>query len=537
LLWSALKRQDYEARSLLDSGGRALSAYFSQANGSDLNPLFAGSSSRHNGALQAFLETGRQWIPLAIGLVIVVIVGILATRSVVQNERNDQRVKASLALIASADSVMLAVVEANAAQRGYMLTSDPEFLERYRSSRQELARDTRTLTQRLGASASDIAAERRLNDLLDARLEGYDQVDRLRVAGNRQASASLLVSSRFQTDAIRDELATIKNHEIAELSALQRAARSSAERVRALTIAGLASASLLALVSIVLLARRSAALEQANGEIRALADGLEERVAERTMALEAANEEIQRFAYIVSHDLRSPLVNIMGFTSELEEAQQIAASYVQALDIDGSHGVPEEVSRAIQSDMPEAMRFIRAATSRMDRLIKAILRISREGRRSLVNEVVDLNRLFDDLGASLVAQLESANATLQIGTLPSIESDWLALEQIFANLLDNAAKYLRHGVPGLITVSGERRDRQVVICVKDNGRGIAANDRDRIFELFRRAGTQDRPGDGIGLTHVQALLRRLGGRIEVESAPEEGSRFMVILPLNMAGKS
>jgi signal transduction histidine kinase len=304
--------------------------------------------------------------------------------------------------------------------------------------------------------------------------------------------------------------------------------------VRLLAIGGLASASLLALISIVLFARRSAALVKANVEVKELADSLEDRVAERTAALAEANEEIQRFAYSVSHDLRSPLVNVMGFTSELEDSQQMAADYLDALGAEGAVAVPEDVAHAIRADMPEAIRFIRAATSRMDRLIKAILQISREGRRSLSGEMVDLNALFDVLGASLVAQFEAAGATLRIDPLPTIRSDRLALEQIFGNLLDNAVKYLRPGVAGAINVSGEVRQRQVMICVRDNGRGIAANDRDRVFELFRRAGPQDQPGDGIGLTHVQALLRRLGGRIEVDSVLNEGSRFVVTLPLKMA---
>jgi len=482
----------------------------------------------------AMLGATRQWIPFAIGLVIVLVVAIFATRSMSENEWTQRRIKTSLAVIASADAVMLAVVEANAAHRGYTLTGEPGFLERYRLARREMTEDIATLQRVLPSSTVDPAVVRQFEDSLRVRLEGFRQVDALFASGGHFTPYEGIILSRDQTNDMRDALAIVKSHERAELEALQRASRRSAERMWVLTVAGLASASLLALLSILMLARRSAALLEANAEIRELADGLEERVAERTAALAEANEEVQRFAYIVSHDLRSPLVNVMGFTSELEDAQRLAADYLDRIEQDEGVPVPEDVAAAIRSDMPEAMRFIRAATSRMDRLIKAILQISREGQRSLAAETVDLNALFDDLGASLVAQFEAAGASLQIGALPKVESDRLALEQIFANLLDNAAKYLRKDVPGVITVSGEVRRRQVVICVKDNGRGIAASDRDRIFELFRRAGAQDKPGDGIGLTHVQALLRRLGGRIEVDSAVNEGSRFTVTLPLKMA---
>ena len=113
-------------------------------------------------------------------------------------------------------------------------------------------------------------------------------------------------------------------------------------------------------------------------------------------------------------------------------------------------------------------------------------------------------------------------------------SDRLALEQIFSNLIDNALKYLRKGVPGNITVRGKMRLGFAVFEVADNGRGIDPKDHQRIFDLFRRAGTQDRPGQGIGLAHVRALVRRLGGTMTVASALDEGSTFTVTLPATWA---
>ena len=166
-------------------------------------------------------------------------------------------------------------------------------------------------------------------------------------------------------------------------------------------------------------------------------------------------------------------------------------------------------------------------------VVKAILQISREGRRTLTRDSIDLGELFAELSDSISGQADAAEATIEIGNLPQVEGDRTALEQVFGNLLDNAVKYLRPGVPGVINVTGEQRGRRVVIRVEDNGRGIAAHDRRRVFELFRRSGEQDRPGDGIGLAHVQALVRRLGGQIHVESELGEGSCFTVTLPVTM----
>ncbi len=105
---------------------------------------------------------------------------------------------------------------------------------------------------------------------------------------------------------------------------------------------------------------------------------------------------------------------------------------------------------------------------------------------------------------------------------------------MFGNLIDNAVKYLKPGRPGRIIVRSVRAGSRVTIEVQDNGRGIAPQDHERIFELFRRSGVQDQAGDGIGLAHVRALVRRLGGDITVESTLGEGSTFRVRLPRTLS---
>jgi len=127
--------------------------------------------------------------------------------------------------------------------------------------------------------------------------------------------------------------------------------------------------------------------------------------------------------------------------------------------------------------------------------------------------------------------LVEINATVEIdGRMPTIVSDRLALEQVFGNLLDNAIKYLSADRPGRITVSSKSQPGWISVEMADNGRGIAAADHERIFDLFRRAGIQDKAGEGIGLAHVRALVRRLGGDVTVESEIGQGSRFTVSLP-------
>jgi signal transduction histidine kinase len=138
----------------------------------------------------------------------------------------------------------------------------------------------------------------------------------------------------------------------------------------------------------------------------------------------------------------------------------------------------------------------------------------------LAGVVQSLRRQADDRGAEVGVE----------GSLPDLVSDRVALEQVFSNLVENALKYLKPGRPGRIVVRGRREAGRVVYEVEDNGRGVDPRDHERIFELFRRAGAQDQPGEGIGLAHVRALVYRLGGTIDCVSALDQGATFRISLP-------
>jgi signal transduction histidine kinase len=257
---------------------------------------------------------------------------------------------------------------------------------------------------------------------------------------------------------------------------------------------------------------------------------LDQRLREQTVLLSEANEEIQRFVYIVSHDLRSPLVNIMGFASELDALRKQIFERLAALRAQVGGEQARESDETLRSDVEEALSFIKSSIAKMDRLIGALLKLSREGQRQFLPQSIDMSQLMQSTLDALAHQTRDVNAKINIGKLPPITSDRLALEQIFSNLMDNAVKYLRADVPGNIEVRATETDGAITYEVCDNGRGIDVKDRDRIFDLFRRSGIQDRPGDGIGLAHARTLVRRLGGSINVESERNHGTVFKVTLP-------
>jgi len=169
-------------------------------------------------------------------------------------------------------------------------------------------------------------------------------------------------------------------------------------------------------------------------------------------------------------------------------------------------------------------------------LINSILKLSREGNRSFHPEYVSMDGLVKSIADNVAHQATEKGVDIVLEALPPLKTDRLAMEQIFSNLVDNALKYTQPGRPGQIRIRGRNNQTQVVYEVEDNGRGIAPEDHDRIFDLFRRAGQQDQPGEGIGLAHVRALVRRLGGYMTLKSQPGLGSTFIITLPRHMQEK-
>ena len=256
-------------------------------------------------------------------------------------------------------------------------------------------------------------------------------------------------------------------------------------------------------------------------QLKLYQENLELMVRERTEELEQINIEMRNFAYIISHDLRSPLVSITGFIGELKEDIEIINDSFKKQVNDNS----EELKEILDNRIPESLYYINSATEKMNHLIVSILTLSRVGRREFQFETVNLADIVKNTLDSLAYQIEQFNVSVKVGDLPRVLSDPLALEQIIGNLLGNALKYLSPDRDGLITIFAEYSEEQTIIYIKDNGRGISAIDLPHIFELFKRVGKQDIIGDGMGLTYVQTLVRRLGGKINCSSKLNQGSLF------------
>ncbi len=271
--------------------------------------------------------------------------------------------------------------------------------------------------------------------------------------------------------------------------------------------------------------------KRAEEALRRARDELEERVRERTAELERSNEELRAFTYIVSHDMRAPLVNLRGFAGELRASLDVVRDAAEAALPCLEEDQREALTTTLRKDVPEALGFIDASVERMDKFVNGVLKLSRLGRRDLELEPLNMGSLVRETMDTLRHQLEQGRAKFTVGPLPEVVGDRTSMEQIVGNLLTNAVLYLDPVRPGEIDVSGEVDDGEAVFRVRDNGTGIAARDLKKIFEPFVRVGEPSVPGEGMGLAYVQTLVRRHGGRIWCESEPGVGTTFGFTVPV------
>lgn len=421
--------------------------------------------------------------------------------------------------------------DAQSSQRGFLLTLDDAYLEPYQNAigRIQPAYDRLAAVLAAYPQADEPMAQMQI-DINDKLAELSQTID-LAAAG--QSDEALAIVTTDTGEQMMTRMRTLLDAVIA--AADERTFNGIVDQrgaANALRIVALIAA--LVIIAVVggaawMVLRYTRELDYARSEVEALNHDLEARVAERTTDLRRANEEVQRFAYIVTHDLRAPLVNIMGFTSELESALSPINALVAKHPEDSTDPVIIEARQTALEDLPEAIGFIRSSTRKMDGLINAILKISREGGRALKAERVDLTDLAESTVGAVQHQISDSEgeASIDIAT-PPVFTDRLALEQVLGNLLDNAIKYRHPDRPIQIEIKGrQERDGRIFIDVSDNGRGIAPEDHDRVFELFRRSGNQNVPGEGIGLAHVRIMARNLGGDITLKSNPVHGTTFTV----------
>jgi PAS domain S-box-containing protein len=227
----------------------------------------------------------------------------------------------------------------------------------------------------------------------------------------------------------------------------------------------------------------------------------------RAQQLEATNNELESFSYSVSHDLRSPLRAIDGFSRILEE------DHMARLDAEGMR----------------LLAVIRNNTQRMAQLIEDLLSFSRLGRQSLASMEVRMSALVREAWDQVCTGHSAAR--LILGALPDAVGDPMLLRQVWTNLLSNAVKYSATRVEPVIEVSARAENGNVIYCVRDNGVGFDMRYSDKLFGVFQRLHNMDEfPGTGVGLAIVKRVITRHGGRVWAQSQLDHGAQFYFSLP-------
>ncbi len=434
----------------------------------------------------------------ALALTVLAVVGVLVYRATTDFIETNAAAARSRQALTALEAVYSLANQAETQQRGYLLLGDPADLVPRQAAVAQLNTRLTELKQLLADDPQQSARLPELERRVADRLTLLDWVLEARRTQGFEAGRQRLAAGpgRHQMQKLRETVTLIQQAEQQRLETRQQAAQQSARQTLG-TLALLLAATVASLSVLYARIRR---------EIR------ERRAAQETSnrllhEVESANEELRNFAYVVSHDLKAPLRAIGSLAGWLQ------SDYADRLDDEGR----------------EHLRLLTSRVQRMDGLINGILEYSRVGRVRETRVAVDTHEVVRE-AIELLAPPPHIRVHVS-GRLPTVVIEPTRIRQVFQNLLSNAIKYMDKP-EGTVHVTCRALDNSLwEFSVADNGPGIEARHRERIFQLFQTLAPRDRvESTGVGLALVKKIVELYGGHIRVESVPGEGSTFYFTLP-------
>lgn len=464
------------------------------------------------------MKTRKVQLPVTIATLVSLVVLsaalLMLHRSIKDQDASWEWVVHTREVLEQLQTTLTHVSDAEAAQRGFLLTGSELFVGSYLRARDAIPAEIRTLR----ALTDDNPRQQQLLAPLEARIaERLAMLEEVMAQKRRGIAPSVatLESGYLLKQAILAQASLVRAEEQRLLA--QRQQRSQTARQELLTAVGIAAALSVFLIVVlwVISTRAAAGLLAAQRELIAANESLEQRIEERTARIAEANAELRAFAHTVAHDLRAPLRNVEGFATALLEDEAPRLSEVGKLF----------VARIV------------AAVTRMDRLITDLLAYSRLARAELRLDAVDTNTVLRAVLRDLETQIRESGARIAVApALPAVRANQAVLIQVIDNLVSNALKFVAPGVVPEVTIHASTDGTTVNLLIEDNGIGIAPEHHEHVFGVFERLhGHEQYPGTGIGLAIVRKGLERMGGAVRILGRPQGGTVFEVTLPAAIIG--
>jgi PAS domain S-box-containing protein len=243
------------------------------------------------------------------------------------------------------------------------------------------------------------------------------------------------------------------------------------------------------------------------------------------------NKELENYIYVASHDLRSPLVNIQGFSKRLQKQTTELTKLVAELHANAE--LAAEYKKLTTDDIPKSLSFILNNVSKMDTLINGLLQVSRTGRVVMSPAILEMNKLFKSILTIFDYQLKEMEANVVLHELDDCFGDTNQLNQLFSNIIGNALKYSDKNRILTLEISSQTKYNKVIYSIKDNGIGINNRHLQKIWDVFYRVdASAPEAGEGLGLSLAKRIVDKHKGKIWADSVEGEGSTFYVELHKN-----
>lgn len=427
--------------------------------------------------------------------------------SVLVTAEHNRWVDHTYKVILAADSLLLDQQNTAAGERGYLLTGGQEFLDEYRLGHDRVGHDIDELA---GLTVDNPAQQARmvtLRALSQERLQHLDHLVSKKDAGHSALNGTEIGevgSSKKTMDTILALAGAVVQDEQRLLVERSAQVEESRQRVLSIIVVGNALSLGTLLTCLLLLNRQIRDRRAAETAVRLLNEALTDRAKQ----LELANNELEGFSYSISHDLRSPLRAIDGFSQLLQKR------FEPVMDAEGMR----------------LLGVVRDSSKRMGALIEDLLEFACLGRKPLDSTTIEMEPLVRECLAEALEQADPV-PHIVVNRLPACRGDRALLKQVWANLIGNAVKYSSHTAAPRIEISGFEESSECVYTVSDNGAGFDMQYYDKLFGVFQRLhGMEEFSGTGVGLAIVMRIVTKHRGRVWAEAEVNRGATFHFSIP-------